>query len=166
MSSALRLSFVLAAVLLNGCASYKPVPDGYKGPVASISDSSISEGGTRAQIFALMDVNGNAIQNSFGASANASYGQGFALTTRVISRQVPAGPMKVKIKASHTTGAPIQAIFSQVAGSFFSVEGVVAFNPSPDGRYIVKGELKKEGSSVWIEDATTYQRVTDKVSGN
>jgi hypothetical protein len=73
--------------------------------------------------------------------------------------------MKVRIKSSHTTGAPIHAIFSQVAGSFYSVEGVVDFSPAPGGRYAVKGELRKEGSSVWIEDANTDQRVTEKISG-
>lgn len=71
--------------------------------------------------------------------------------------------MKVKLLASHTTGAPIQTLFSQVAGTFFSVEGTVDFNPQPNGSYVVKGELKNEGSAVWIEDANTNQPVTEKV---
>jgi len=153
----------LVAISLAGCAAYQPVPPGYAGPVASISDSGFAEDGTKAQLFVLAEVEGNAVQNSFGASANASHGKVFSLTPRFVERQVPAKPMKVKLRASHTTGAPIQAIFSQAAGTFFSVEGVVDFSPKPDGQYIVNGELKKEGSSVWIEDYKTGQRVTEKV---
>ena len=71
--------------------------------------------------------------------------------------------MKLKLRGTHITGAPIHARFSQAAGTFFSVEGTVEFTPSPGGYYEVKGELKKEGSSVWIEDARTDERVTEKI---
>ena len=133
------------------------------GPVAMLSDSGFSEDGTKAQLFSLMEVDGNSVQSSFGASASASHGRGFALTTRIVSRPVPVKPMKVKLKGAHTTGAPIQAIFSQISGDFFSVEGVVDFDPAPGGDYVVKGILKKEGSLVWIEDARTNQPVTQKI---
>ena len=71
--------------------------------------------------------------------------------------------MKVHLKGSHTTGAPIAAMISQAAGTFYSVEGTVEFSPQPGGQYLVKGELGKEASSVWIEDAYTGQLVTEKV---
>ena len=158
------VSAVVIALALTGCATYQPVPPGYAGPVANVSDSGFAEDGTKAQLFVLVEVDGNAIANSFGASANASHGRGFALTTSLVQRQVPAKPMTVKLRASHTTGAPIQALLGQAAGTFFSVDGVVAFNPAPGGSYVVKGELKKEGSSVWIEDANTKQPVTEKVT--
>ena len=160
----MRLLFsVLLALPLVGCATYKPVPEGYTGPIATVADSGFTEDGTKAQLFVLSEVDGNRIRTSFEASANASYGKGFSLTTVFVKREVPAKPMKVKLLASHTTGAPIQALFSQVAGTFFSVEGTVDFNPQPNGSYVVKGELKKEGSAVWIEDANTNQPVTEKV---
>ena len=47
-----------------------------------------------------------------------------------------------------------------MAGTFYSVEGVVNFTPRPDGKYIVKGELGKAKSSVWIEDVDTGKPVT------
>lgn len=154
----------VAVTFLVGCATYQPVPDGYTGPVASVADSGFAEGGTKAQLFVLSEVDGNKIPNSFTASAQASYGQGFRLNTRFVERLVPAKTMKVAIRGSHTTGAPIQAMFSQAAGTFFSVEGVVEFTPKADARYIVRGELRKEGSTVWIEDAQTNQPVTEKVT--
>jgi hypothetical protein len=157
------LAAALVAASLVGCASYQPIPEGYKGPIATVSDSGFSEDGSKAQLFALVEIDGNHLANSFGATAQASSGQGFRLTTRIVDRQVPAAPMKVLLRGSHTTAAPIHAMMSQAAGTFFSVEGTVAFSPKPNGRYTVKGELKKESSSVWIEDTETNQPVTDKV---
>lgn len=155
---------LLVALTLHGCATYKPVPEGYAGPVAVVADSGTPGDGKKSVIFAMMDVDGQGIDNSFRASAGASYGRGFALTTQFIGRPVPANKtMKVRLKGSHITGAPIHAIASQIAGTFFSVEGVVDFTPVSGGNYIVKGELKKDASSVWIEDRATGLPVTEKI---
>lgn len=158
-----KIVAVFALALLSGCAAYRPVPDGYAGPVATIADSGHSEDGSKAQLFALTDVDGHRIMNSFWASANASHGRGFALTVVISQRKVPARPMKATLKGSHATAAPIHAIASQLAGTYFSVEGAVDFSPKPNGKYVVKGELKKGASSIWIEDAETGQPVTEKV---
>lgn len=163
--ASLTLTCIFIASLMHGCATYKPVPDGYAGAVAVISDTGFSENGSKGQVFVLMEVDGNPIENSFGASARASYGQGFALTPKFVSRPIPARPMKVKIKAGHSTGAPIHAIASQLAGTFFSVEGITDFTPLSGGEYLVKGNLTKEGSVVWIEDARTGQLMTEKLTG-
>lgn len=152
--------------LLTGCATYKPIPEGYSGATANVADSGFTEDGTKAQLYAMTEIDGNRIPNAFGASAGASYGKGFALTAVFPSRDVPIKPMKVKLVASHATGAPIHALFSQAAGTFFSVEGVVDFSPKADGKYVVRGVLKKEGSSVWIEDVDTQKVVTEKIVKN
>ena len=143
---------------------YNPVPEGYSGPVATIADSGFAESGSKAQMFVVAEIDGNPVRNSVGASRSASHGQGFNLTTRFISRPVPAQPMKLKLLGTHTTAAPIHAIFSQAAGTFFSVEDTVDFTPVPGGTYVVKGELRQEGSSVWLEDRATGKPVTKKVT--
>jgi hypothetical protein len=155
------LGFLLA---LAGCATYQPVPQGYTGPTASVRDSGFSEDGTKAQMFALMEIDGNRLSNAFVASAIASRGRGASLTTVYSERSVQVRPMQVMLRGSHATGAPIHAMASQMAGTFFSVEGAVTFTPTANGKYVVKGELKKEKSSVWIEDAETGQAVTEKVT--
>jgi hypothetical protein len=157
------MGLCLMVLALAGCASYQPVPEGYTGPTAVITDSVITEDSSKAQLFVVSEVDGNRIDNSLGASAQASHGQGARLTVRLIDRRLPAKPTKLTLTATHATGAPIHAIASQMAGTFFSVSGVVDFTPQPDGRYVVKGELKKESSSVWIEDAATGQAVTTKI---
>jgi hypothetical protein len=79
------------------------------------------------------------------------------LSAVFVERKVKISPMKLKIRASHATGAPIHAIASQMAGTFFSIEGEVDFSPQPNTTYVVKGNLKKEKSSVWLENAATGQ---------
>jgi len=156
---------VLMLATVAGCASYQPVPAGYAGDTAVLADSGMSEDGSKAQLYVVVAIDGREVDNSVAASAKASYGQGFRLNTRIVDRSVPARPMKVLIKATHTTGAPIQALFGQAAGTFLSVQGLVDFMPKPGGRYVVTGELKKEGSSVWIEDFETNLPVTEKIVG-
>ena len=154
------LSFVIA---LAGCASYNPIPEGYSGPIANIADSGIVEDGTKAQVFALTEIDGNRVGNSFIASAQASQGRGFSLTPRFVDRGVPIRPMKLTLRGSHVTAAPIQAMALQLAGRFYSVEGIVDFTPSQSKRYVVRGELAAEGSSVWLEDEATGEAVTAKI---
>ena len=152
------------ALALVACTTIEgPLPKDYKGPYAMLSDSGFREGGTKAQFFVAYEVDGRTIHNAIFASRSASQGQGFALTTVNVTRQVAPGAQKVKLVATHQTAAPIHEIASRAAGTFFSVEGVVDFDPVEGGIYTVRGELKKEGSSVWIEDDRNRKPVTEIV---
>ena len=164
MNYSLPALVIASALAISGCATYEPVTKEYNGPTATLRDTGFSEDSTKAQMFAATEIDGNRIMNSFWASANASHGRGASLSTIFTERRVKAAPMKVTLKASHATGAPIAAMASQMAGTFFSVEGVVEFTPKAEGQYVVKGVLKKERSSVWIEDLETGKPVTTVVS--
>lgn len=160
------ISLLLLAVGLSGCATYQPVPPGYAGSTAMLSDSSVSEGLTKAQLFVAMEIDGNAIRNGIGETAGASYGRGFKIMATPVERAIPARPMKVKLKGTHATGAPIHALISHAIGTFYSVEGVVDFSPEANKRYFVWGELKEHGSTIWIsEEGHEGQPVTEKVIG-
>lgn len=160
------LSTVLAATLasLTGCASYQPIPQNYSGPIATVTDSGSLEDGTKAQIFALTEIDGHSIRDSFMTTRQASYGMGAAIRLEITERQIPARAMKVKLRGSHATGAPIHEIASRTMGTFFDVDGVVEFTPQADKRYRVTGTLSKTDSVVWIEDEATHQPVTEKVT--
>lgn len=158
------LTSLVAITSLSGCAGYKPIPDNYAGPIATVSDSGMAEDGSKAQIFALTDIDGHGIQDSFQATRQASYGQGATIRLKITERQIPAQAMKVKLRGSHATGAPIHEMASRAMGTFFEVEGVVDFTPQADKRYRVVGTLAKADSAVWIEDEATRQPVTAKVS--
>lgn len=74
--------------------------------------------------------------------------------------------MRVKLVGTHKTAAPIHEIAGRLAGTFFSVEGIVEFKPVEDNRYIVTGELTKERSCVWIAEETTKAPSSDRICTN
>lgn len=165
MSRTLKIAgCLLAALALHGCAMYKPVAEGYTGPTAEVADSVRPGNGMRSEIFAMTQVDDRAIHNSFLASGPERSGWGTALTTRAVARPVPATtPMKVRLVGSHIHLDNMRAILADIAGTSFSVERTVYFTPEPGGKYLVKGELKKGASSIWIEDRATGLPVTEKI---
>jgi hypothetical protein len=158
-----RVFVVLNMALISGCAAYQPVPAGYTGPTATLIDSASSVDSTRAQMFVVLEVDGNKIEDSIRATEQANRGRGFSLATKTVERAVPIRPMKLKLKGTHVTGGSIFQLYSQAAGTFLSVEGTVDFLPVSGKRYIVAGELRQEGSSVWVADTETSLPVTEKV---
>jgi hypothetical protein len=155
---------LILATTLVACAAYQPVPEGYAGPTAKVADTgNYVDAYTKGQIFALMEVDGQRIKDSFWASSMASNGQGFTLAMDLQERQVPVRPMKVTLRGSHVTGAPIHAIMAKAAGTYFTVEGTVSFTPQANTLYVVKGALSSGASSVWIEELISGKVVTDKV---
>lgn len=160
------LSVLFAATVLAGCATYEPVTAGHVGPTASVRDTGgYVDHWSKGQIFSMMEVDGQEIMDSFRASDRASRGQGYTINIELQERLVPVKSMTVKLRGSHITGAPVHAIASKAAGTYFTVEGVVSFSPQANTRYIVKGELARDGSSVWIEEESTGRIVTEKIAG-
>jgi hypothetical protein len=156
--------FLALSLLLSGCATVAPsVPETYKGPVVQLSDTGMQDGGTKATFFLVSAIDGREIQNSLRETRSASYGQGFALSARYTSRQVPVASMKVKLIGTHQVAAPIHEIALRIAGSFWSVVGITEFLPIEGKSYVVTGELKKEESCVWIAESESKQVVTEKV---
>lgn len=159
-----RLLLPLIATLAAGCATVSdPVPADYKGPVVAVADTGAPDGGGKGRFFALLEVDGKPVANALGETRSASYGQGFALSARYTTRNLPARPMKVKLTGTHQTAAPIHAMAARMAGTYFSVEGTVDFNPAEGKSYQVVGELAKERSCVWIAEKDSSQPATEKV---
>lgn len=158
------IAVALSSLLLVACSVLQePLPKGYTGPTAELVDSGFREDHAKAQIFAATEIDGRPIKNAIIDTRRASEGQGFTVSPTPTQRAIPTQPIKVMIEGTHQTGAPIHEIASRAAGTFFSVEGVVDFKPEAGKRYVVKGELKKEGSAVWIEELDTGKVVTEKV---
>lgn len=154
------LGILLVAVwVLSGCATFKPVPEGYSGPVSHIKDSVTTLGSSGADFFYVSKFNGKGIDNSMSRSRAASYGQGFRMTAVAIGRDVPTSPTTITIMGRRDFAAPIQALFSKI----YEVSGDIAFLPAPDKTYVVKGELGESHSSVWLEEETTGVLIGQKI---
>jgi hypothetical protein len=152
--------------LFVGCAAVEdPVPqESYAGPTAKIVDTSRVVNSSLVEFYVLTEVNGRVVNNAIAATHRANFGGGFAISPRQYSRPVPVALLKLKLRASHETGAPIGNLLGAAVGEFQAVEGVVGFMPVEGRWYRVRGELKKEGSSVWLEDSETGAPVTAKVT--
>lgn len=150
-----------AALMLAACATVEPpVPASYSGPTAKVDDSSDRVTSRQGDFCVLQTLDGRRIANSIGETLQRGAGKGLTLYAWVTKRQVPARPVKAGLKCETVHAAPILALM----GTVYSVEGTVDFDPQPDRRYVVKGVLGADESSVWIEDAQTGAAVTAKVS--
>ena len=165
MNRILHLSVVCLILFLPGCATYKPVSEGYSGPVANIIDTGQTEDGTKARIFYVASIDGKTIENARSASRSSSYGTGMSLHMHTRERQVPIRPMRLKLVGTHVVAAPIHEFASRAIGTFFEVEGEIEFTPEAGATYLIKGDLQKQGSSVWIEEVGKDGPVVPKIIG-
>lgn len=157
-------ALVLAALALAGCATqHNPIPDNYSGPRAHIADKWSLDVNERDQVFAVLEVDGKPISNAVSNTRGASAGRGFQVVQRGAEREVPAGKLQLKIIGTHFSSAPIAEMVRRAAGTFQSVEGVVALDAVAGGRYVVTGELSKAGSCVWIAETPSDKPVTEKI---
>lgn len=147
------------AVAVTGCMSYPPsVPEGYVGPVATIEDSSILYGIRRVDVFYVSHIDGRRIYDSLTYTRETSSWL-TPMTGDVLDREVTAEEHIVTIGARAVYSPGIMEWYSPV----YEVLGDVAFQPEPDKRYVVTGELGEGYSAVWIEDKNTKEIVTKKI---
>lgn len=143
--------------MLSACANAPAIPDGYAGPIAVIQDSATSDSPSRAQIFYVDEVDGRSITTSLVKTRANNRGQGFALTPTVISRDVPAKSLRLKLSGQVEYGAPIQAMLN--AGTTYSIDRVIDVTLAPNHTYVVKGQLTAERKAVWLVDSATGETV-------
>lgn len=142
--------FLGCLLLLSGCVSAPaPVPPGYTGPLAAVVDTSKTVSGTKLQFFQLAAVDGRTVRTSSAATYQQNYGKGFYMEPTLESRDLPAQECLLRLEGVTHVAAPILAF----AGGMYHVEGDVKVVLEPGQRYFVKGELSKEYSAVWLEDA-------------
>lgn len=141
---------LLVVILLSACETPPLLPNDYDGPIARFYDTVDNRETKSAHFFELDKVDGKLIPGSIGSSLSASYGQGAILTVVQTSREVPAGSeLKLTLLGMRKYAAPILEIIN---GSY-KVSGDIIFTPEEGKSYNVNGELSKEYSAIWLEDA-------------
>ncbi len=73
-------------------------------------------------------------------------------------------PQRLTLVAKHLHALPSEAAPNKREYTDWQVQGEVVFDPARGGEYFVAGELKKDGSSVWVADWKTGQRVSSVVT--
>jgi len=154
---------LLLFILLPGCATvYTPVPENYTGPVSIIESSEKRHSGSKVDLFYLEKVDGKSIKSSLSATRSATYGQRANLITRLIESKIPSKEVKFTIVGRTEHAMPIQALSDAV----YELRGDINFTPKAGERYIVKGVLAKEYSSVWLEIKETGEVVKAKIENH
>ncbi len=144
-----RILLLVGSVILAGCTTNMPVPEGYKGALAVIHDSVKPQDKTLAYFFELTKVDGRPVTSSTMSTRENNYGQGFHLSSTINERQVPAIDSTLSIQALSYYAAPILAL----GGENYEVRGDVKVSLKPNQHYYVKGDLSKNYSAVWLEDS-------------
>ena len=80
----------------------------------------------------------------------------------VIERNVPARKATFTLVGRTEYAAPILALTNTV----YQIAGKVTFGPETYRSYIVRGELGKNYSAVWLEDEVTGKAVGEKIEVN
>ncbi len=151
---------VLIAVTLSlaGCV-INPVPEGYSGRLAHITDSVTPRNDISADFFYLAKINGFTIPESISATDGSNRAAGPAKPPVVVARNVPAQAATFTITAHTRYITPVYALSNPV----YDVTGDINFTPLPDHDYVVKGVLGPDYSAVWIEDRQTGQIAGQKL---
>ncbi|GGB55095.1 hypothetical protein [Shewanella inventionis] len=159
----MKILFTCFALVLTGCAStYSPVPENYQGEISKIDSSEKRHSNGKSDLFYLSKVNGKEIYNTLSATRNATYGQGFNLTTELLKTDVPSQEATFNIIGRTEHAAPMQAFADKV----YEVKGNIVFKPEPNKEYIVKGILGESYSAVWIELKDTGEVIKNKIEVN
>lgn len=145
------LSLILL-IFLVGCA-YNPIPKGYKGPTAMITDTYEKKEESSAQYYVLNSIDKKFITNSFGETRQKNYGRGTVFTPAMVSRDVLPKEQEFKIQAFIFYPTDALSLFSDSQ----SVEKSIIFEPKADEEYFVKGSISPNGSEVWLEDSQGNQ---------
>jgi hypothetical protein len=156
-----RLLFVLACAGISGCASYgPPAPIDFKGPTTSLKETVKLYDASKADFFILESIDGQRVDNSVRKTRTANYGRGLnAMAPAMMEQVIPAKPASFKVMGRTEYSAPIQALTHPV----YEVSGSVEFTPEADKAYVIKGELGKDYSAVWIEEESTHTIVGNKI---
>ncbi|MBS0244671.1 MAG: hypothetical protein JSS20_21080 [Proteobacteria bacterium] len=137
----------LCLVLLSACAT-SPVPAGYAGPVAKISDWGKSESRYRAVVFYVSEVNGKPIQTSADVTRSNYQGKvnGIALFfyPQTITRDVPAGPVTLKLEGQIMYSTYIQQL--AMAATMYSITEPCAQTSSPGSVTLCEGSYPRQSA--------------------
>jgi len=146
--------FVFPAVLalaLPSCVSYYNLPKDYTGPTATIRNTGAAQDAFKASVFEVAKIDGKLSQ---GTTMQTPYGGGPVVQMGESQVKVVAGqPMQVELAGYDRFAADGAALMYSLGGNVSkTAKATVTFSPKANATYVVKGQLGKQASSVWLED--------------
>ncbi len=139
--------------------NHNPVPEGYTGKLAIISDSYSHLEKSSAHFFIVKKVNGLTIAESGTTTRIRNRGRGFDLNPVLEFRKFPIQKTKLHIAGYIHYATDGQALFKDD----LNIEAIFEFLPEANFYYEVKGVLSEDGSELWIEDQD-FNRVNGEMT--
>jgi hypothetical protein len=147
------LTINIAAAVLAGCQAFAPEPDVASLPHGAVTDSHIDVTDDRVDTFRVLEINGRRVLE-LGDQPIKKIGHDF---TNLVAAGRPAR-IEVEGFASYYNTA------RRMFWNPMHVQGIVQFVPSADARYVLRGTVTPDLSSVWIENEATHEVVGAKIS--
>jgi len=147
------------AVVLTSCAvpTYQ-IPAGYTGPKARILNS-----GGHSELFNVYKIDG--LHNNTTCPSGRTFNNYSREPLSECYNEIAARKTTITICGREDYVSDGAALFDIVSGGQRkSVSGDVELNAKPGGVYVVRGQLGRASSSVWIEEANTGKIVTRKIT--
>jgi hypothetical protein len=139
MNRKASILLLLITATLAGCAT-SPIPKGYTGPKATITDSLTTRSSSQVGIFMVSRVNGKMIHTTSQATASANQGMGMGYVfTKVVSREVPAQKLSLRIEGLTQSASDFQALFAKN----YTVSGDVQLDARPGGDLRGEGRARR-----------------------
>jgi hypothetical protein len=147
------LTITIVTATLAGCQAMAPEPDLATLPHAAVTDSHVDVTADRVDTFRLLEVNGRRVLE-LGDQPIKKIGHDF-------TNLVAAGrPVRLEVEGL--------AFYNNTARRMFwdpmHVQGVIEFVPAVDAKYVVRGSVTPELSTVWVENDATHEVVGTKVN--
>ena len=144
-----KFGISIVILLLSGCVSFQPsIPIDYVGKKATLSDSYSNHEGSTAHFYVLTKIDGRSIEDSGYRTRVNNHGRGFNMTPYMVSRDTTIEEHVFTVAGFVQFATDAQGMF----GDSMLIEKEVILKPEANQVYVVKGELSKNGSNVWIED--------------
>ena len=146
------------ALALPSCVSYYNLPKDYTGPTAMIRNTGTAHDAFKSSVFEVAKIEGKL---SNASAMQTPRGGGPVVQMGNSEVKVPAGqPLQIELSGHDQFAADGPALLYAMGGKVAKpAKATLNFTPKANATYAVKGQLAKEGSSVWMEDTATGKRV-------
>ncbi len=147
------LTITILAAALAGCQGFAPEPDPATLAHATVTDSHVDVGAERVDTFRLLEVNGHRVIDLSDQPAR-KIGHDF---TNVVT----AGrPVRLEVEGLAFYNNTVRRMFWDP----MHVQGAIEFTPAADAKYVVRGTVTPDLSTVWVENEATHEVVGTKLS--
>ncbi len=139
------------SLVLAACQGLPP-QDFSAWPHASLAGSHVDTGGDRVDTFRITALNG------WPVNRKAEQDPSRTLGVDLVNAIEPGRPVRVEFEGLARYRNSVRSLFWDPR----RVEGSVDFVPAVDTRYVVRGEIGDDGSTVWLENDSTHEVIVRK----